>query len=161
MSVAAIVLSSLGAIAELAGLLLVASEIAADRKRAQEMLSTLGAFQRPNRQYPGRVASGGGLRSPYAGPYSNTKDQLDRIGRDLDRLARGMVNAVIDLRKIVDAQDDAVREEILNAVAARDAELRSHLRYVLVGGIRARVLGACLLALGIVLGAAGSILGNV
>lgn len=72
-----------------------------------------------------------------------------------------MINAFIDMRKSLDAQHDDAVENLRAEILAADDELPGHLRYVLAGGIRNRVIGAVLLGVGIALGIAGAIVGTL
>jgi len=82
--------------------------------------------------------------------------ELERqVGQGLATLANGM----IEMRKAFDAQLDSVADELRREAEAREAEVRSHLGYVLAGSGRERVAGAILLAAGIACGVAAEVVG--
>jgi hypothetical protein len=63
--------------------------------------------------------------------------------------------------KAVDAGLDKLGNDVRNEMADADDVLRGHLHDVLVGSTRSRVIGVVLLGLGIVLAAAGSVVGTL
>jgi len=69
-----------------------------------------------------------------------------------------LANAMIDLRKALDTQLDSSVAELRQEAEVREAEIRSHLGYVLAGSIRERLIGVILLAAGIVLAVAANVL---
>jgi len=147
-----ILLSAAGGLCELSGLFLVVREIAADRRRAQELFPTGQQPPRRTRRYPPRVPAPGPdpwaqLRPPRSGELEQ------RVGRGLAMLA----NAMTDLRKATDAQLDSSVAELRREADLRETEIRSHLGYVLAGSIRERLIGAALLAAGIVLAVAANV----
>jgi hypothetical protein len=154
----AIVLSTLGGLSELVGVALVVFEIRDDRRRAEHLFQPRTVHPQPKRQYPGRVLPPG--PSPFSGMMPADRQQRD-LENALGKIGTTLANGLIDMRKAVDSQLDVglsrLREESLHA----DNELRSHLRYILAGGIKNRKRGVLLLILGIVLGTGGSILGSL
>ena len=69
------------------------------------------------------------------------------------------MNAFLNVRKAVDADLDQAIGNVRREMEDNDEELRDSLRYVLVGSIRDRVVGAVLFALGVVFSVAGSVIG--
>ncbi len=78
----------------------------------------------------------------------------------ISKLEASVGNAIIGLRKALDEQDDLIMESLYKAQVDGDNELRRRLRDVLTGSLTGRAWGAGLLAVGIVLGVAGSVLSN-
>lgn len=68
-------------------------------------------------------------------------------------------NALTEMRKALDSQLDNSVDELRAEILTFDNELRGHLRYVLAGSIRNRIIGAVLLGIGILLEIAGAIVG--
>jgi hypothetical protein len=66
---------------------------------------------------------------------------------------------VIEMREALDSQLDNSVDELRAEMLTFDNELRGHLRYVLAGSIRNRIIGAVLLGIGILLAIAGAIVG--
>ncbi len=83
------------------------------------------------------------------------RDLRESIGK----LGAAVVNAFIDMRKSLDAQLDQSVTDVRAEATVADNELREHLRYVLAGTIRNRVIGAVLLGAGILLEIAGALVG--
>ncbi len=79
----------------------------------------------------------------------------------ITKMGAMLANGLIDMRKALDAQHDRVVDELRSEIVAADDELREHLRHVLAGSVRDRVIGAGLLGLGIVLEIAGAIVSAV
>jgi len=148
-----ILLSAASGLSELAGVFLVVREIAADRRRAQELFPTAEQVPRRERSYPPRV--------PAPGPNPWAQLTLPRAGELEQQVGRGLAmlaNAMIDLRKALDTQLDSSVAELRQEAEVREAEIRSHLGYVLAGSIRERLIGVILLAAGIVLAVAANVL---
>jgi hypothetical protein len=156
----AIILSSAGGLSELLGLIVVAREIRSDRQRGERLLQRLDEPRRPERSYPPRML-GAGPTPEYANPVYATSMHLRGVINDLQQTKVAVANGFLGLRKAIDADIDAAVEVIERDVAERDSELRDGLRYVLAGSVRERWNGVMLLALGISLGAAGSVIGNL
>jgi hypothetical protein len=147
-----IVLSLLGGACELGGLALVVRGILTDRKRAKKLFPRTPSVSIPQRRYPGRISAPG--PNPWAGVIRQSPGELEhQVGKGLAMLG----NAIIEHRKAVDAQHDAGVAELRHKALEREAEMRSHLGYVLVGGIGERAVGASLLAVGLILGVAANI----
>jgi hypothetical protein len=68
-------------------------------------------------------------------------------------------NGLIELRKTADAQLDSAVDELRQEATTREAEIRSHLGYVLAGSSQERILGVVLLGTGILLGIAANVSG--
>jgi hypothetical protein len=79
----------------------------------------------------------------------------------ITNLEAAVGNALIKLKKIIDEQDFRYAEAMYKAQVAGDNELRQRLRDVLTGSLKGRAWGAGLLAVGIVLGVAASVLSNL
>ena len=114
--------------------------------------------ERPKRRYPPRF-----LRStaspPYASPAFTTAHHVRGVIEHLQRTEAALVNAFLNVRKAVDADLDQAIGNVRREMEDNDEELRDSLRYVLVGSIRDRVVGAVLFALGVVFSVAGSVIG--
>jgi len=103
-----ILLSSVAGLLELAGLFLVVREIAADRRRAQELFPPAPQAPRRKRTYPPKLPSPG--PDPYAQITRPRAGQLEQqVGRGFSMLA----NAMIDMRKAVDEQLDSSVAELI------------------------------------------------
>lgn len=157
---AAIVLSSAGGACELLGLIVVAREIRSDRQRGERLLARLERPQHRHRSYPSRML-GAGPTPEYANPIYAPSMHVRGVIDDLQKTKVAIANGFLRLRETVDAELDSAIQAIQRDVAARDAELRDGLRYVLAGSIRERWNGVKLLTLGICLGTAGSVVGNL
>jgi hypothetical protein len=156
----AIGLSTLGAAAELVGLLLVVREIANDRERGRRLLLKLEAPPSPERHYPPRFTPS--MSPPeYANPAWSQSMHVEGVIRHVRQLEAAVGNGFIGLRKTMDAEVDGAVHQLAQDAAERDRELADGLRYVLAGSTRDRVIGVVLLAVGIVLGLAGSVVGNL
>jgi Flp pilus assembly CpaE family ATPase len=152
-AVVATVLSSLGALCELAGLVLVVREIRSDRERGRRLLESLEQPARPNRTYPAPMRPA--LGAPLTGA------DMERTGDTFRRLEAGVANALLKLKRTTDAELDQAIEQVQRDVAERDAELRDGLRYVLAGSTRDRWTGVVLLGVGVILSGVGSVVGNL
>jgi len=154
-SVAAVAtaLSSLGALCELAGLVLVVREIRSDPERGRRLLESLEQPDRPNRTYPAPVQPALGPRTTYA--------DTARTGETFRRLEADVANALAKLKRTTDAELDQAIERVQRDVAERDAELRDGLRYVLAGSTRDRWIGVVLLGAGVIVSGVGSGVGNL
>jgi hypothetical protein len=150
----AVVLSASGGVTELGGLLMVFREIAADRTRGRRLLAKLDVAPPPQRTYP-LPASELQLKLRYT--YEGERRMLERI----PRLEADIQKAIVGLKKATDTELDEAIQRVLTDIAARDAELRDGLRYVLAGSTRNRAVGTSLLVLGLVLATGGSVLGNL
>ena len=86
---------------------------------------------------------------------------IQGVVRQVQQLESAMEHALVGIKKLTDNELDNAVELIRRDLAERDADLRDGLAYVLAGSARDRIVGVGLLFTGIVLGVAGSILGNV
>jgi hypothetical protein len=159
MTALAIILSLAGGACELTGLTLVVREILSDRQRARRLLARLDAPRRPQRTYPGPMTAPPFPRPEYMSGLYGPRQQLEGVAKHIERNQAEVGNALVKLKKLTDQELDQAVERIQRDVAVRDAEVREGLRYLLAGSTRERTLGATLLALGIVLAAAGSVVG--
>ncbi|MCD6016668.1 MAG: hypothetical protein K0R88_2752 [Solirubrobacterales bacterium] len=73
-------------------------------------------------------------------------------------LGAELANGLLSYVKALDTERDKTTLGILRLVVEGDSELREGLREPLAGGIRSRVAGAILLAAGILLSVAGSVI---
>jgi hypothetical protein len=159
-TILAIALSGAGAICEFAGLGLVAREIAHDRARGRRLLAKLGEPTRPARTYP--TPTGASFLPPnYTNSMWSTSMQIQGVVRHVQQLESEVEHALVGLKKLTDNELDNAIQLIQRDLAERDTDLRDGLAYVLAGSARDRIVGVGLLFTGIVLGVAGSILGNV
>lgn len=147
----AIVLSVTGAIAELGGLVLIAREIARDQAQAKRLFARRSPAPRRRRVYPGRQSPPRPLAS------YGTPDPRELAGQ----LAAGVANALIVQRKAIDQEIDLSVDLARQEATAADDLLRDNLDEVLTGNLRERVVGAILIATGIALAAAGSVVGTL
>ncbi len=139
------------------GLLLVASGIRDDRERAKTLFDKPVKVERPETSYPGRRA-GSATPGSTAWASSMVGSSEARIVKRITDLEASVHNAIVHLKKVMDEQDFGNTEALYKAQVAGDNELRRRLREVLVGSIKGRIWGAYLLAAGIVLAVAGSVL---
>jgi hypothetical protein len=95
------------------------------------------------------------------GAQSDQRRILQALTQSISNLDAAATNVLIDMRKALDADLDETAADLRREAAYSDDELRQHLHYVLAGSIRNRVWGAVLLALGIALATAGSVVGNL
>jgi hypothetical protein len=153
----AIGLSALGFVFEAGGLATVVREIVGDRRRARQLLTEPCDHQRPERTYPGIVMS----NSLSAGEGWVATPQPGARAKRVDDEIASIVNGMIEMKKAVDEERDALEEKLLGEIDKGYDELRADLRDVLVGTYKLRRLGAAALGLGILLSSAGSIVGNV
>jgi hypothetical protein len=138
--------------------LLVVREIAADRRRARSLLAPQLPPKRPERSYPAPLAPS--MSPPFhLGPaFAVSPGDVMRYVQEIEA---SLGNVLIGMRKAVDTELDSSVQMLWDEVTAGDKLLRDNLRELLVGGIRDRTIGAGLVAVGIVLGTVGSILGNL
>jgi hypothetical protein len=157
MSTLAIIFSAAGGLCEFVGLVLVIFEIREDRLRAARLF---GPRRRPTvrqRRYPGRVMAPG--PNPFGSLTSSARQQTDTEA--MGKIAALLANALINMRKAVDAELDRTSQRLQDEFESSDSALREQLLYVLGGGIRTRIVGAILLGLGITFGTTGSILSSL
>jgi hypothetical protein len=88
-------------------------------------------------------------------------NQLQSVVEHVQRLEASVANILIGVRRAVDTELDRSVENLRQEMAVQDDVLRDGLLEVLAGSIRDRWLGVLLLALGIVLAMAGSVLSTV
>jgi hypothetical protein len=160
MCVLAVVLSVAGGLCELGGLGLVVLGIARDREQARRLFVPRPRRRRPKRSYPphGMPRTYPG----YPGPFSSGgSSELRKIVEYVSKVDAAAHNNFIDMRKVLDAGIEDTVDLLRTEAANADDDLRGHLRYVLAGSIEDRMRGAILLAVGIVLAAAGSVIGTV
>lgn len=150
----AVIFITAGALSELAGLWLVVVGIARDRERARTLFARRKHPEPPRRSYPGRQFPSTPLAS--YGPPSGSQ-----LRQDILRLEASAANALIGIRKAVDAELDRSVGALRDEMAKNDDELRDHLRYVLAGDVRGRFIGVILLAVGIALSVIGSLVGTL
>jgi hypothetical protein len=150
------ILTAVGGGFELVGLGLVVKEIADDRARARRLFSPRRRKLKPRRRYPGRLSAGSlaGSRSNSMRPAATQQRELEAATAKMGAI---LANGLIGMRKALDTQLDQSVDELRSEIEAADDEVREHLRYVLAGGVRDRVIGAGLLGVGIVLEIAGAI----
>ena len=160
-AVAAIALSTAGGTAELLGLFMVWREIASDRQRGRRLLRDLETRQPPRRRYPPPTSGSSPLTPQWASSVYGSERQISGIVGRIQGLEASVGNALIALKKGTDAELDRAIGGLEQEMARRDADLRDGLRYVLAGSTRERTIGAVLVGVGIVLAAAGSVLGTL
>jgi hypothetical protein len=135
-------------------------EISSDRARAKDLLADLEDPARLERSYPAPVFPS--LAPPeYANTAWAPSMHMRGLTEHVERLEVEVANAFLQFKKMTDAALDGAAEAIRQDLAKRDAELAEGLRYVLAGSTRERVIGVGLLVVGIVLGTAGSVIGNI
>jgi hypothetical protein len=151
------VLGATGGVCELVGLVLVAKDIADDRRQARRLFAPRQRRTRPRRRYPPKA----GPRSPTQSPVDSMRpasQQQDALRKAIANIEVSVYNALIEMRKSLDAQHDEAVEQLGTEILKSDNEIRGHLRYVLAGSIRSRVIGAAVLGAGILFEIAGAIL---
>ncbi len=159
MTILALALSVAGGLCELAGLILVVIEIARDRDQARRLFRNRPRRLRRKRSYPSKA-----LPRRYLGfpdQMSTRESQLRAILEHVAKIDAAAYNAFIDMRKALDTELDESVDRLQEEIAEADDELRGHLRYVLAGSISDRIKGALLLAVGIMLGTVGSVVGTL
>lgn len=159
MSALAVTLSVAGGLFELGGLMLIVRGIGRDRAQAHRLFAPKRRERTPRRSYPPKVMP---RRYPSFGSTGlRQSDQLRRIVEYVAEVDAAAYNNFVGMRKALDAELDRSVADLRNNLAEADNQLREHLRYVLAGSIRDRVIGALLLGAGIVLAAAGSVTGTL
>lgn len=88
-------------------------------------------------------------------------DSLKQLAQYISKVDAAAYNNFIDVHKRIDKQSDDVLDRVRAETAEADDHLRDHLRYILAGSIKDRVVGAVLLGTGIVLATAGSVVGTL
>jgi hypothetical protein len=154
----AIGFSVAGGLCELGGIAVVVRGILQDRQRASRLFVRRRRRQAPRRSYPGRVIPSP-LTPSWASPMHG--NQLQSVVEHVQRLEASVANILIGVRRAVDTELDRSVENLRQEMAVQDDVLRDGLLEVLAGSIRDRWLGVLLLALGIVLAMAGSVLSTV
>ncbi|KKK84343.1 hypothetical protein LCGC14_2784320 [marine sediment metagenome] len=157
--VVAVVLFGLGGVLELSGLAIVVVGITQDRRHARRVLGPMGEWKAPERSYPGRASAP--PESPYGSVLSSESKRLRDVERTFARFGSEVANAFVRMRKALDTQLDETASVISREMAKRDNELRGHLRYLLAGSLRGRLVGVALLVCGILFSVAGSIVGTL
>src|SRR4051812_27800237 len=121
-----IVFSAAGGVLALLGLVMLFREIADDRRRGQRLLERLGMPTSPSRSYPPPVSELF-LKQRYV--YQSERQKLEQI----PRLEAEIQKVAVRVKKAADAELDRAMLRVHEDLAARDAELREGLRYVLAG----------------------------
>jgi hypothetical protein len=155
------VLTALGGAFEFVGLGLVVREIADDRRQAKQLFVARRPRSKPRRRYPARALAKSGRLMPGAPVALSPAEQQRALVQAFNKLDAAAYNALLEMRKALDAELDGSVDELRSEILSSDNELRGHLRYVLAGSIRTRVTGAVLLGAGIVLEIAGAIVAVV
>jgi hypothetical protein len=141
---------------ELAGLALVAIGISDDRGKARALFGATTLRLSPARGY-----SSARLDLGTGGPEPTVEERIGRVEEQIARLGARLDDELQEARRRTDAQIDEAVEKLRGEMDKQDRELRGHLREVLVGGMRNRILGALLLGAGILFGVAANVLGSL
>jgi hypothetical protein len=149
-------LTALGGACELTGLVLVIKEIADDRRQAKRLFVPRRVPAKPRRRYPGKALPRSGATSPFESMQTAARQQ-QALRAATSQIEAAMINAFIAMRKSLDTQHDTTVDQLHEEIRNFDNELREHLRYVLAGSIRNRLIGAVLLGVGILLEIAGAL----
>ena len=155
-STLAIAFSVAGGVSELVGLAMVAREIRRDQRHARRLFRPQEAFHRPERNYPAQTRHGGANPRGHLGT-----PQPGQVEREMEAEIREIINALIGMRKAVDAERDDLEELAFEQIAKGDNALRHDLLEVLAGNTLERVVGATAIALGIALASVGAVLSSV
>jgi hypothetical protein len=140
---------------ELAGLGFVAKEIWDARQHAREVLSGKSGVELKLRI--GReIAAAYAIESKEESP---TWERLQRLEQEQAEENREIRREIGKLATEVQAEVDQVRNEALQAAAARDSALRDLIALQEGGSIRLRVVGAVCIAIGICLAVPANLVG--
>jgi hypothetical protein len=152
-----IILATLGAAAQLGGVVFVVREIAGDRRRARELVDKQRQWKPPGLRPPRRVSRGQveARPLPTTSPFHRPAGQ--QVAAQIASLATGHNQLKHDVEK---ALGHAV-EELLEEIDRGDNELRDVLRYLLRGSAIERTGGVLAILVGIVLSLAATIVGAV
>lgn len=161
MTAVAIILTALGGLCEIAGILTVVREIAADRDRAKRMLSKPRNYTPPKRHYPAKLGSHSFGVGGYGGQGVVASTMRPNTDQQITRLAAEMGNGLVKVKQMADEELDRLEGTLLDKIDTGYNELRADLRNVLESDVKLRLWGVGLLLLGVVLSTAGSVLGNV
>jgi hypothetical protein len=154
----AVALAFLGGAFELAGLALVVVGIRRDREEARRLFVPRPREEWPTRTYPPKASP----RSyPGIGGPVTVGNPLREIAEYVSKVDAAAYNNFIEFQEAFDADLKGAADRLREEAADADDELRKSLLYVLAGSIDDRVKGAILLAVGIVLAAAGSVVGTL
>jgi hypothetical protein len=143
---------------ELGGLALVVIGIRDDRRRAERLFAAPIKLRLPKRSYPARMAGSSVATPSWATGGFGSRPQMSSIVRHIQRLEASVANGIIGLRKAVDTERDYLADALHREQVEGDNQLRENLRDVLTGSVTGRLIGAMLLASGILLSVAGSVL---
>lgn len=130
--------------------MLVVLEISEDRAHANRVLAARPKTRHVRRDCPGRFLA------PRESPLPSAN--RSNLSADAAKVAVWTANQLVEFRKAVDRQLDAAVERLWTEMTAAENETRDHVRYVMVGSVRKRVIGAAALAVGILLEIAGAVI---
>lgn len=131
-----------------------AVEIVGDRRMAGSMFRPQKRHARPAYQRQPRVSTSGSVPGDVTGAYRRRQATAE----DLYNLEGKVVNIVDAALEVTQQHRDEADLEILREVDTNDEQIRGELYKMLAGGIKARAIGAILLAAGIVLSVIGSVI---
>lgn len=157
----AIALAALGGLCETAGILTVVREIALDRVRAKQMLSTPRNHTQPERRYPAELGSHSFGAGGYGSQGVVASTMRPSAEHQITRLAAEVGNGLLKVKQLTDEELDRLEGTLLKEIDTGYNKLRTDLRDVLESDVKLRLWGVGLLLLGVVLSTAGSVLGNV
>jgi hypothetical protein len=157
----AITLAVLGGISEVVGVLTVVREIAEDRARAKELFSTPREYVPPERRYPARLGRHSFGVGGFGGQGAVASIMRPKIEDQITDLAASAGNAMLDMQKSIYEDRDELEKGLLGEIDKGYNQVRADLKDVLEGDTKLRLVGVGALLLGVVLSAAGSILGNL
>lgn len=161
MKILAIILSVTGGLSELFGLGMVIREIGSDRRRAAKLIGKTREPRTQRREYPPKAHVPLGRALPGDRATFHPKPDLYDMKAETARAFAQVVNHVIDLRKDVDQKRDASEARLLAEIDQGDDDLRQAFREILESDLTERWVGVIALGVGIVLAAAGSVLGSL
>ena len=157
----AVALTVLGGLSEVVGVFTVVREIAADRARAEKLLSTPRAYQPPERRYAARLDRHAFGVGGFGDQGVVASIQRPEVEDQITGLAAAAGNAMLGMRKDIDKDRDELEESLLGEIDKGYNELRDNLRDILESDVRLRLVGVAALLFGIALSTAGSVLGNL
>lgn len=143
------------------GLYTVVREIAADRARAKRLLTEPREHKPAKRNYPAPLGQHSFGVGGFGGQGAVASIMRPNIEDQITNLAVATGNAMLDMRKDIDGDRDALEASVLVAIDSAYDDVRADLRDVLESDVRLRIVGVGALLAGIALSAAGSVLGNV
>lgn len=156
----AIVLTVLGGLSEVVGVYTVVREIAADRARAKTLLTAPREHKPAKRNYPAPLGQHSFGAGGFGGQGAVASIMRPSIEDQITNLAVATGNAMLNMRKDIDSDRDALEASVLIAIDRAYDDVRADLRDVLESDVRLRLVGVAALLAGIALSAAGSVLGN-